>query len=581
MSAVTVARPRMIVPAGADQIPTPLLERDQWVCWEFQARDSKWTKVPRRTNGKAAKANDPSTWTSFADVLDAAKRNPNLGVGFVFGADDPFIGIDLDGCLMPDGELKPWATPILERFADTYAEVSPSGHGIKLWAQGSLAGLITGTGTRRPCGDGQVEIYDRGRFFTVTGKRFATSALGVAEHQSDTRWLLAHIGATGATCAATAAIPAAVAVEPLPAPEPSREFTGDEQAALRAKLEAARANVPKFADLWLGGACGYYTAGMPDPSRADMAFCNFVAYHLGLDATGVDQAFRMSERMRPKWNQRHYGDGRTYGQGTIQEAMRWAAQERQRSAMGKAVTIPAANPDASIADLNAMPIFAGVGLAWDRFEMSGDLIFGYCTGVRVKWENTTELLSFAKSQAIILKYLHTLIPSPPRAKTKAIWEPAAGMMVRLATVINSGDEMQVELADLLPLCFRRAGSPVARSDADVFRFMVQVRDWRRDPYTADAVEGGAVPAPFVFVYDGSVFLNAHKLRMWASLPRVTATMIRKAEMTRELASMGFKYQRCVQRVLDGQRATMDMWRGPLSALGDSLEQNDIPGVEAR
>ena len=125
-----------------------------------------------------------------------------------------------------------------------------------------------------------------------------------------------------------------------------------------------------------------------------MAFCNFVAYHLGLDATGVDQAFRMSERMRPKWNQRHYGDGRTYGQGTIQEAMRWAAQERQRSAMGKAVTIPAANPDASIADLNAMPIFAGVGLAWDRFEMSGDLIFGYCTGVRVKWENTTELLSF-------------------------------------------------------------------------------------------------------------------------------------------------------------------------------------------
>jgi hypothetical protein len=285
--------------------------------------------------------------------------------------------------------------------------------------------------------------------------------------------------------------------------------------------------------------------------------------------------------MRPKWNERHYSSGATYGQATIAKAIQWATQERQRSA-AKVVAMPATSPaPGGIGELNAMPIFKTGGLAWEKFEMSGDLIFGYAAGQRVKWENTTELLSFAKSQANILKYLRVLIPSPPRAKTKAIWEPAAGLMVRLATVINAGDEMQVELADLIPMCFRRAGSPVARSDADVFRLMVQIREWRRDPYATDPIEGGSAPAPFVFVYDGAVFLNAHKLRLWASLPRVTATMLKKAEVTRELASLGFKYLRSFNRLQDGQRVSMDMWRGPLTVLGDSLEPDDVPGPESR
>ncbi len=576
------AKPAMVKPGDGATLPECLTALPQWVNWTYERRDGKWTKCPRTPTGAFAKSDTSSTWGTFAEVMAAADRRPDMGVGFVFSPDDPFVGIDLDDCLLPDGTLKPWAVPILDRFSDTYAEISPSGGGIKVWARASLAGLVAGTGTRRPCGDGQIEIYERGRFFTVTGRPYATSPLNVVERQGDLEWLLAHIGAPVAACGATGAISAAVAEAPVPTPEPAREVTAEERAALRSKIEAARANVPKFEELWLGGACGYYAAGKPDPSRADLAFCNFLAYHLGLDAASIDQAFRMSERMRPKWDEKHFADGRTYGQATIQKALQWAAQERQRSVTGKVFSMPAASTNGStIADLNAMPVFADIGLAWEKFEMSGDLIFGYAAGQRVKWESTQELLSFAKSQAIILKYLRTLIPSPPRAKIKAVWEPAAGLMVKLATIINSGDEMQVEIADLLPMCFRRAGSPVARSDAEVFRFMIQVQEWRRDPYTADGIESGSIPAPFVFVYDGSVFVNAHKLRLWASLPRVTATMIRKAEMTRELASMGFKYHRCFERVHEGQRARMDLWRGPLSALGDSLEEHDIPGAETK
>jgi len=571
----------MVAPATAAEVPEALAERPQWVTWTYARRDGKWTKCPRTATGAFAKTNTPSTWTRFADVMAAATQRPDLGVGFVFAVDDPFVGIDLDGCLQPDGSLKAWAAPIVERFHDTYAEVSPSGRGIKLWARASLDGLIAGTGTRRPCGDGQVEVYDRGRFFTVTGKRFATSPMDVAEHQSDIQWLLAHIGAPGATATPTAATPRAPAVDPMSAPEPSREFTSDELEALRAKLDAARASVSKFDDLWLGGASGYYSAGKPDPSRADLSFCNFVAFHLGMDAASVDQAFRMSERMRGKWDETHYADGRTYGQATVQKALEWAAAERQRSVVGKVGAMPAPDADATIEALNTMPIFSDSELVWEKFEMSGDLIFGYAGGLRVKWENTAELLSFSKSQAVVLKYLRTLIPSPPRAKIKAIWEPVAGLMVRLATVVNSGDEMQIEMADLIPLCFRRASSPVARSDADVFNFLIQIREWKRDPYTMEPIADGGCPAPFVFVHEGAVYLNAHKLRMWASLPRVTAVMIKKSDMTRELASLGFKYLRCVDKVHEEQRVTMDLWRGPLSVLGDSLEANDIPGSEAK
>ncbi len=386
MSAVVSmpAKPTMVTPEPWAALPDCLTERQQWVCWTYEYRAPKWTKLPRQPSRAAAKSDTPSTWSTFADVMAAVGRCPDLGIGFVFVPDDPFIGVDLDDCLTPDGALTSWAVPIMERFATPTrryprpGEESRSGPGHR-WPE-----LISGTGTRRPCGDGQVEIYQHGRFFTVTGRRYATAPLAVAEHGGDLEWLLAHIGAPRAACAATGVIPAAVPEKVVP-PEPAREVTVEEQGMLRAKLDAARANVPKFDELWLGGACGYYAGGKPHPSLADLAFCNFLAYHLQLDAASIDQAFRMSERMRPKWDEQHFADGRTYGQATIQKALQWAAQERQRSVMGKVVPMPAASTNGSTtADPNAMPVFADVGLVWEKFEMSSDLIFGYAAGQRVK-----------------------------------------------------------------------------------------------------------------------------------------------------------------------------------------------------
>ena len=179
-----------MISAATIRVPDSLAELDQWIVWRNEKHDNgKPTKVPYQINGTLASSTDPRTWCSSENALKTWQQDPRRwsGVGFVFSAIDPFFGIDLDGCLDATGKLKPWAQPIVERFADGYAEISPSGRGIKIWAKGSLPA----SGTAFHMGEGRVEIYDQGRYFTVTGNHWAGQMLDIEEHQADLDWLLA------------------------------------------------------------------------------------------------------------------------------------------------------------------------------------------------------------------------------------------------------------------------------------------------------------------------------------------------------------------------------------------------------
>jgi len=110
-------------------VPVCLRELSQWVCWQYITRNGKTTKCPMRANGRGkASSTDRATWGTFDQAVAACKKRSVLaGVGFVFSADDPFAGIDLDNCIdMISGEIKPWARRILKQL-DSYSEVSPSG----------------------------------------------------------------------------------------------------------------------------------------------------------------------------------------------------------------------------------------------------------------------------------------------------------------------------------------------------------------------------------------------------------------------------------------------------------------------
>ena len=147
-----------------EKIPKELRDYPQWVVWKWEERDGKSTKPPYDPKtGKRASHSDLSTWGTFEDAVKALDKGFD-GIGFVFTEDDPFCGIDLDKCRDPaSAEIKPWALKIIKEF-DSYTEVSPSKTGLKIFIKGKLpeGGIKTK----------HVEVYDKLRFFTVTGDRY-------------------------------------------------------------------------------------------------------------------------------------------------------------------------------------------------------------------------------------------------------------------------------------------------------------------------------------------------------------------------------------------------------------------------
>jgi len=63
-----------------------------------------------------------------------------------------------------------------------------------------------------------------------------------------------------------------------------------------------------------------------DQSRVDLSLCDMLAFFSN-DPAQVDRLFRKSALMRPKWDERHGTDGSTYGQMTVEKAVR-SARER-------------------------------------------------------------------------------------------------------------------------------------------------------------------------------------------------------------------------------------------------------------
>jgi hypothetical protein len=145
-----------------DEIPQELKDTPNWVCWSYTQRGGKKTKVPYMPEtGTPAKANDPSTWTSFNSAVACMDRYD--GVGFQF-SNSPFVGIDIDHCIDANGAVSDDARKIVVHIM-SYAEISPSGMGLHIIAR---ADVTDGNGCRK----GPVEVYPQGRYFTVTGRVF-------------------------------------------------------------------------------------------------------------------------------------------------------------------------------------------------------------------------------------------------------------------------------------------------------------------------------------------------------------------------------------------------------------------------
>lgn len=287
--------------ATATTIPAELVERPQWVAWRWEERAGKRTKVPvNPCTGRNASPTNPATWGSYAQAHARVRRDDLPGVGFLFTADDPFFGVDLDDCRdIETGALDARATRLVAQFA-TYTEVSASGSGLHIVGRGRKPGAR--------CRDARypgIEVYEHSRLLCVTGQ-VLDGYTTIAARQEPL----------------TALYAAMWPPEPprTPTPPPSAPTTLDDAALIALALRAA--NGSRFRALFVDGDVGSYG---DDDSAADLALCNLLTFYCGPDPERVDRLFRQSALYAnpgraERW-ERPARSGETYGAGTIRLAI--------------------------------------------------------------------------------------------------------------------------------------------------------------------------------------------------------------------------------------------------------------------
>ncbi len=275
-------------------MPAELKKLRQWLLWrgEWSDKKGKYDKPPFQVNGQHAKSDDPSTWTTFDAVAKAYPRRGYSGIGFVLTAEDPFAGVDLDHCRnRKTGAIEPWANRLVG-FFDSYSEISPSGEGIRIFVRGKLP-----PGGRKR---GNVEAYDSGRYLTVTGNCF-NDGMPIMERQAKLETFHKKF------------FPPQEKEQP-PSPPPKVDIDLSDDQVMQRALESKQGE--KLRRLMEGDFSGF-----PSQSEADLALCSILAFWYGGDREKIDAVVRQSGLFRAKWDIKHFSDGRTYGERTIDRAV--------------------------------------------------------------------------------------------------------------------------------------------------------------------------------------------------------------------------------------------------------------------
>lgn len=296
-----------------------------WVIWNAfpsATRPGKTDKFPLHpVTGRRHDAHDVTIHMTYDAAQAALASNvgnePGVvgrGIGFVFTDNDPLFFIDIDNARTPAGEWNDLTHELCNLFAGCYAEVSLSGKGIH----------IIGSYANRPDHriqlrgpDQDADLYTSRRFCAVTGAGATGSSSFNAQSALDTavqRYFTPTLLLAGA--------PTEWATEPCDGyggPTDDAELI---ERMLRAHASAQGAFLGKatLQQLWSDAAAGDVCYG-DDTSAADAALCSHLAFWTGRDCERMDRLFRLSARMRDKWD-RGAGGGLTYAQVTIGKAVR-------------------------------------------------------------------------------------------------------------------------------------------------------------------------------------------------------------------------------------------------------------------
>jgi hypothetical protein len=153
----------------------PLRARPQWAIWRLTWRNGRWTKPPFRANDpqQYASSADPTTWTDYPAAAAAIQAGYGDGITYVLTPEDPFGAVDIDHVRdATTGTIETWAQRLLDQASHSYAEISPSGCGLRIW------GTANGEELHRKFGldTSALELFRRTRKpLTVTGLQLGNS----------------------------------------------------------------------------------------------------------------------------------------------------------------------------------------------------------------------------------------------------------------------------------------------------------------------------------------------------------------------------------------------------------------------
>lgn len=277
--------------------PDELKQINNWCVWKYEQRGNrKPTKVPYNAEtGERAKSNDSSTWCSFETAYGSYVNNNADGIGFFFK--EPYVGIDLDDIEDAVHRFKKndHTDNIVSEFYEafkSYTELSPSGTGIHIIVKGKIPGE-----RRRK---GNIEMYENGRFFTMTGNSLGKySEVTQVSHQIFQSIYDKYLKTN---------------VVNYPTKTKTINFhTLNESEIINEILNSKQST--KFQDFMRGDWHKYYSS----QSEADMGFANLLAFWCAKDYSQMDSIFRQSGMYREKWDAKRKDS--TYGEQTLFKAI--------------------------------------------------------------------------------------------------------------------------------------------------------------------------------------------------------------------------------------------------------------------
>jgi hypothetical protein len=287
---------------------TPLKALSHWILWRYNSDKSKKEPYSPIT-GYLIDPTNPKNGTSYEVAIKAYQNGGFDGIGFILSKETGLIGLDFDWKGRKGEGIPQCVNDILHKLG-SYAEVTPSGKGIRIWFCGVLPQglpIERGYGKTDLEPGVSIEVYHSKSYFTVTEKPVEGYNQPINNDQGKLNWLVDNY------LTKPPVVNKSTTVTSISMSVPSTNVATVEVVVT---LGCTLPNNEKFSALMSGDTTDYNN----NHSRADLALCGLLFRLCGNNEALIDSVFRASGLFRSKWDKKHNVQGFTYGQMTISKA---------------------------------------------------------------------------------------------------------------------------------------------------------------------------------------------------------------------------------------------------------------------